>query len=183
MRGGGRLAFTPRLRPARNGRMLPVTLNRNRPGKMTSTPSPELDGAAARELLRRAREARRNSYSPYSRFPVGAALLAEDGTVFTGANVENASYGLTTCAERTAVSHAMSEGARAFRAVAVVGPEDDRACAPCGSCRQILHEADPDMLVITAGNGGEPEITPLRELLPGAFGGERLRDRGGDGER
>jgi cytidine deaminase len=154
--------------------MLRATLTRNRRGEMTSTPRPELDDATARELLRRARAARSNSYSPYSRFPVGAALLAEDGRIFTGANVENASYGLTTCAERTAVSHAMSEGARGFRAVAVVGPEDDRACAPCGSCRQILHEADPGMLVITAGERGEPERAPLRELLPGAFGGERL---------
>ena len=108
-------------------------------------------------------------------------LIADrSGRVFTGVNVENASYGLTTCAERTAVVKAVSEGARDFRAVAVIGPEDDVACAPCGSCRQILHEADPDLLVITPGADGEPRTTPLRELLPDAFGGERL-GRAGSG--
>jgi cytidine deaminase len=133
-----------------------------------------LDTDTARDLLRRAREARRNSYSPYSGFPVGAALLADDGRVFTGVNVENASYGLTTCAERTAVVRAVAEGARRFSAIAVIGPEDAVACPPCGSCRQILHEAGPDLLVITPDEEGEPRVTPLRELLPGAFSGERL---------
>lgn len=132
----------------------------------------------ARDLLERAREARAHSYSPYSRFPVGAALLSADGRVFTGVNVENASYGLTTCAERTAVVKALSEGARGFRAVAVIGPEDDVACAPCGSCRQILHEADAGMIVVMPAGAGETSSVPLRELLPGAFGGERLSARG-----
>ncbi|HET7321705.1 MAG TPA: cytidine deaminase, partial [Longimicrobiaceae bacterium] len=99
------------------------------------------------DLLERARQARTNAYVPYSHFPVGAALLAADGRVFTGVNVENASYGLSTCAERTAVAKAVSEGARDFVAIAVTGPEDDVACPPCGSCRQILHEAGPDLLV------------------------------------
>lgn len=134
-----------------------------------------------KELLRRAREARANAYAPYSRFQVGAALLDEAGRVHTGVNVENASYSLTTCAERTAVVKAFSEGARAFRAVAVVGPRDGEACAPCGSCRQVLHEADPRMLVVTDGEGGEPQVTPLAELLPGAFGGGALAR--GQGER
>ena len=142
---------------------------------MTDQQSP-LDLDTARDLLRRAREVRRHSYAPYSSFPVGAALLADDGRVFTGVNVENASFGLTTCAERTAVVKAISEGARGFRAVAVTGPEDDVACAPCGSCRQILHEADPEMVVVMAGAAGEPETMPLAALLPGAFGGQRLRD-------
>jgi len=136
-------------------------------------PAP-LDPETASDLLDRAREARRHSYSPYSGFPVGAALLAEDGRIFTGTNVENASYGLTTCAERTAVVKAVSEGARAFRAVAVVGPDDRAPCPPCGSCRQILHEVGAALLVVTPGEDGEPRVTPLRELLPGAFGGERL---------
>jgi cytidine deaminase len=136
-----------------------------------------LEPDEARDLLRRAREARANAYAPYSGFPVGAALLDETGRVFSGVNVENASYGLTTCAERTAVVRAVAEGARRFRAIAVVGPDDDVGTPPCGSCRQILHEAGPDMLVVTPGGAGEPRVTPLSELLPGAFGGEQLRQR------
>lgn len=141
---------------------------------MSEPPPLDIDQATARDLLRRAREARRNSYSPYSNFPVGAALLADDGRVFTGVNVENASFGLTTCAERSAVVSAFTDGARRFRAIAVIGPEDLVSTPPCGSCRQILHEAGPDLLVITPDEEGEPQATPLRELLPGAFGGERL---------
>jgi cytidine deaminase len=133
------------------------------------------EGDAAR-LLDAARAARANAYAPYSGFPVGAALLAADGRVFTGVNVENASYGLTTCAERSAVARAVSEGARDFRAIAVVGPEDDVACPPCGSCRQILYELGREMTVVTAGDGSRPLRTTLAELLPGAFGGERLRE-------
>jgi cytidine deaminase len=142
---------------------------------MTDTPEPStLEPEAARRLLAAARAARANAYAPYSGFRVGAALLDAEGRVFTGVNVENASYGLTTCAERTAVVSAMAAGARRFRAVAVAGPEDGRGTPPCGSCRQILHEATPDMLVVTPGPDGEPLLTPLPELLPGAFGPERL---------
>lgn len=136
-----------------------------------------VDGALAGDLLRRAREARRNAYVPYSHFPVGAALLARDGRIFTGANVENASYGLTTCAERTAVVKAISEGARDFVAIAVVGPEDDLACAPCGSCRQIIYEAGAEVVVVTPGEGGEPRVETVSALLPGAFGPDRLSSR------
>lgn len=142
---------------------------------MTDRSRRSLDDETAHDLLRRAIEARRHSYAPYSSFPVGAALLSDDGRIFTGVNVENASYGLTTCAERTAVVKAISEGVRGFQAIAVIGPEDDVACPPCGSCRQILHEADPDLLVITPGKDEDVRIQPLRELIPGAFGGERLR--------
>lgn len=139
-------------------------------------PQPQLDTSSASELLQRAREARSNAYAPYSRFPVGAALLTSDGSVFTGCNIENAAYGLTNCAERVALGKAVSEGERAFHAIAVVGPQDDLPCAPCGSCRQVLHEFGPDLLVITPGGAeGEPLVTPLRELLPGAFGPARLR--------
>lgn len=145
---------------------------------MTADGAGQLEPGQAAALLRRAVQARANAYAPYSGFPVGAALLSRDGTIYTGVNVENASYGLTTCAERTAVAKAISEGARGFRAIAVVGPEDDVACAPCGSCRQVLHEAEPDMLVVMPGEGGEPRVTPLPELLPGAFGSERLTPRG-----
>jgi cytidine deaminase len=129
----------------------------------------------AETLLGRAREARGHAYAPYSGFPVGAALLAEDGRIFTGCNVENASYGLTHCAERVAVGKAVSEGVRSFRAVAVVGPKDDAPCPPCGSCRQVLYEFGPEMRMVTPGGAGvAPRVTTVRELLPGAFSESRL---------
>lgn len=138
---------------------------------------PPFNSADACDLLRQARDARRNAYAPYSRFPVGAALLAGDGRVFAGVNVENASYGLTTCAERTAVVSAMAAGARDFVAIAITGPDDPVACPPCGACRQILHEAAPDLLIVIAGDGAEPATIPLRELLPGAFEGGAVTRR------
>lgn len=142
---------------------------------MTGGDRSELTPDHAARLLDAARAARANAYAPYSNFQVGAALLAADGRVFTGVNVENASYGLTSCAERTAVTKAISEGVRDFRAIAVVGPEDDVACAPCGSCRQILHEAEPELIVVMPGAGGVPLQTALPTLLPGAFGAGRLQ--------
>lgn len=132
-----------------------------------------IDPATARGLLDRAREARANAYAPYSNFPVGAALLARDGRVFTGVNVENAAYPLSTCAERTAVARAATEGAREFTAVAVIGPQDHAPCAPCGGCRQVLYEFGPDMVVVTPDGDGYREST-LRDLLPGAFDARRL---------
>jgi len=133
-------------------------------------PSPAIDPDTARTLLGRAREARRFAYAPYSRFSVGAALLAEDGRVFTGCNIENASYGLTNCAERVAIGKAVSEGARTFAAIAVVGPEDDAPCAPCGACRQVLAEFGLALPVITPdGKPGGFTATTVGGLLPGAF--------------
>lgn len=137
-------------------------------------PSPfGLDDAGM--LLERASAVRANAYAPYSGFPVGAALLASDGRVYTGVNVENASYGLTTCAERSAVVSAIADGAREFVAIAIAGPglDQEAPCPPCGSCRQILHEVAPDLVVVTAGAGGHT-LTPLRDLLPMAFGGATL---------
>lgn len=132
-----------------------------------------LPAKTAELLLRRAREARANAYVPYSHFPVGAALLAESGEVFTGCNVENASFGLTNCAERVAIGKAVSEGARGFRAVAVVGPQDDAPCAPCGACRQVLYEFGPDLVVVMPRGDGHT-ATSMRDLLPGAFDESRL---------
>jgi cytidine deaminase len=132
-----------------------------------------LPAETAELLLRRAREARANAYVPYSHFPVGAALLAESGEVFTGCNVENASFGLTNCAERVAIGKAVSEGARGFRVVAVVGPQDDAPCAPCGACRQVLYEFGPDLVVVMPRGDGYT-ATSMRELLPGAFDESRL---------
>lgn len=129
---------------------------------------------AADALLDQARIARDHAHAPYSRFAVGAALLSVDGRVFTGCNVENASYGLTICAERVAVFKAVSEGVREFRAIAVIGPGDDEPCSPCGACRQVLHEFSPELRVITANGAGSSRMWTASELLPHAFDAERL---------
>ena len=139
--------------------------------------TPELDPETARSLLDRAREARRNAYAPYSEFRVGAALLARDGRVFTGVNVENVSYGLGNCAERVAVGKAVSEGAQEFTAIAVVGPEDDVACSPCGACRQVMHEFAPEMVLVTPDGAGW-RADRIADLLPGAFVPARLAGHG-----
>ena len=123
-------------------------------------------------LLRAAMQARAFSYSPYSKFQVGAALLASDGKIYTGCNIENAGYSPTNCAERTAVFKAVSEGMREFTAIAVVGGLGDTldaACTPCGVCRQVLAEfCEPDMPVIL-GTPEEMRVLTLGELLPFAF--------------
>lgn len=125
-------------------------------------------------LLAAAVAARAGSYSPYSKFPVGAALLDRDGRVWTGANIENASYGLSMCAERNAVFAAVAAGARAFDAVAVTGP-DGMTTMPCGACRQVLWEFGPAMRVVFA-DGGVLTSVPLAELLPAAFGPAQLEE-------
>jgi len=113
-----------------------------------------------------ARAAVEASYSPYSRFRVGAALLCPDGTIVTGANVENRSYGLTLCAERAAVAAAVSGGHRSFLAVAVFTPDSAQAVAPCGACRQVLSEfAGPQTPVLMRGSADSRECT-LGELYP-----------------
>jgi cytidine deaminase len=126
-------------------------------------------------LLDAAREARENAYAPYSRYLVGAAVLTDDGEIFAGANVENASYPLSVCAERSAVQRAVSEGARRLVAVAVVGSSPDGPAWPCGGCRQVLHEFGQDLRVISEDPGGMRHERELAELLPDAFGPEDLR--------
>ncbi len=121
-----------------------------------------------RELLRIAKEASLNAYVPYSGFPVGAALECEDGTVYTGCNVENAAYGDTICAERTAVVKAVSEGQRRFTRIAIYG-EGQGYCMPCGSCRQVLSEFSPEMEVLCAKAGGSYVSYPLTRLMPYTF--------------
>ena len=121
-----------------------------------------------RELLRIAKEASLNAYVPYSGFPVGAALECEDGTVYTGCNVENAAYGDTICAERTAVVKAVSEGRRSFVRIAIYG-EGKGYCMPCGSCRQVLAEFSPEMEVLCAKAGGSYVSYPLTRLMPYTF--------------
>jgi cytidine deaminase len=123
---------------------------------------------AVRELLRHARAARRRALATYSGFKVGAALRARGGLIVTGCNVENATYGLTVCAERVAVWKAVSEGLRHFEAIAVVA-DSRRPSAPCGPCRQILWELCGDILVYVADRYGLRHTLRLSELLPLPF--------------
>ena len=118
------------------------------------------------DLIIKAMEAREKAHAPYSQFAVGAALLARSGQVYTGCNVENASYGLSICAERTAVFKAVSEGERDFEAIAVV---TENGVTPCGACRQVLMEFGEDIQVIVADETGRYRVFTLRELLPEAF--------------
>ncbi|MGE5706950.1 MAG: cytidine deaminase [Bacteroidota bacterium] len=118
-------------------------------------------------LLELAEEAQQNAYVPYSQFPVGAALLTEDGTVFTGCNVENASFGLTMCAERVTMGKAISEGHRRFKAIAITAAKT-APCLPCGACRQVLAEFAPDLELVFR-RDGEPWVVKLEELLPYQF--------------
>ena len=126
------------------------------------------------ELCRAAIAMLDRSYSPYSHFPVGAALECSDGTVFTGCNIENASYTPTICAERTAVSKAVSEGHRDFVRIVIAGRSKD-FCVPCGVCRQVLREFAPDLEIICLNGAGEEQVFTLPELLPHSFGPEYLR--------
>ena len=118
------------------------------------------------KLYETAKDAAKNAFAPFSNFHVGAALLALDGRIFTGCNVENSSYGATICAERTALVKAVSEGSRDFIAIAVVS--QDGEAWPCGICRQVLYEFSPEMLVIT-GNDEHLDVVKLNELLPHGF--------------
>lgn len=118
------------------------------------------------------------SYAPYSGFNVGAALLTDDGRVYTGCNIENAAYGPSVCAERTAIFKAVSEGKRSFRAIAVCGGAGGviaRYCPPCGLCRQVMREfCSDDMPVILIGTAGDYKVVTFGELLPLSFSGENI---------
>ena len=119
------------------------------------------------KLMDCAIKARKNAYSPYSHFAVGAALLCEDGTLYEGCNIENASYGLTNCAERTAIFKAVSEGHTKFKALAVVA-DTEGPCAPCGACRQVMAEFKIPLIIM--GNlMGNIKIVTIEELLPFSF--------------
>ena len=121
-------------------------------------------------LIRMALEAREQAYAPYSDFMVGAALRAEDGRIFTGCNVENAAFGSTICAERTALLKAVSEGRRTgWTAIAIAGRGSD-FCWPCGACRQMLYEFAPGLRVLAARGDGAFETATLGQLMPHGFG-------------
>ena len=124
-----------------------------------------------RELLDMAIAAREFAYAPYSKYKVGAALEAEDGRVFTGCNIENAAYGNTICAERTALGKAISEGARSFTRIAI--SSSGSVPFPCGACRQSLYEFAPDLRVLMTWDGNVRETT-LEALLPNGFGPSSL---------
>ena len=131
-------------------------------------------GPGDEELVRVASLARQRAHAPYSKYKVGAAIRTKRNKVHSGANVENASYGLTVCAERTAAFAAVNAGDTAFDAIAIV-IDDERLPTPCGACRQVLTEFSPDMRVILATAGGKRKVTTLRELLPDPFLPENLR--------
>ncbi len=120
------------------------------------------------ELCQKAIEMLDRAYVPYSHFPVGAALECADGTVFTGCNVENAAYGPTICAERTAIVKAVSEGHRDFVRIAIAGTSED-FCVPCGTCRQVMMEFAPALEIICMNSKGESKRFALKELLPYGF--------------
>lgn len=119
------------------------------------------------KLIQAAIEMRKQSYSPYSNFAVGAAVLSDDGYVYGGCNIENASYGLTNCAERTAIFNAVSDGKRNISAIAIVA-DTDRPCSPCGACRQVIGEFKIPCIIMANLKGEYKKVT-LEELLPFSF--------------
>lgn len=130
-------------------------------------------GSVDEELVRRARGARANAYSPYSRVRIGTAVLTDDGRIYTGCNIENSSFGLSNCAERTAIFKAVSEGHRKLRAIAVVGETEDYT-KPCGACRQVMVQFNPRLRIIRVGLDGYRSETTAEKLLPEAFNPSNL---------
>lgn len=125
------------------------------------------------DLIRQAQEAYKTAYVPYSKYPVGAAVLWESGRIVSGCNVENASYGLTCCAERNALFHGAYLGERLVRALAVAVPTEEFP-SPCGACRQVLREFAKDCPIILINGKGQTKLTSLSVLLPDSFGPEFL---------
>ena len=128
----------------------------------------QLSPDSAKALLDAARKARKEAYAPYSKFAVGAAVLTENGEVFTGCNIENASYGATICAERVAIFKAISAGHKLIKSLAVVADHPE-PIAPCGICRQVMSEFGPDADVFMANTKGHTRTANMKELLPIAF--------------
>ena len=128
-------------------------------------------------LIKAALKVKKNAYAPYSRFYVGAALLSNDGKIYVGCNVENSSYGMTMCAERNAFFKAISDGARGFKAIAIVS-DDPGHTMPCGACRQVMSElAGENLDIVTADQIGQIKIMKLRDLLPHPFFTEKLKHK------
>jgi cytidine deaminase len=135
----------------------------------------EISDPAIEALREIAVDAAAHAYCPYSHFAVGAAVLTADGTMHAGANVENASFGLTNCAERSAIFAAASAGHRRIRVIVVYTPTPEPTL-PCGACRQVINEFGPDAEIYCFGRAGEPKHYRLTDLLPGAFGPGNLTD-------
>jgi cytidine deaminase len=126
-----------------------------------------------RTLLRAAQTAKENSYSPYSKFRVGAALLTKSGKIYSGCNIENSSFSLTVCAERTAIFKAISEGEKEFVKILIVS-DDDGYCPPCGACRQVLSDLAGDIEIVMVNSEGDELTRKITDLLPLAFGSSYL---------
>ncbi len=121
------------------------------------------------KMFKEAKKAQKNAYVPYSEFPLGAAVLTEDGSIYTGVNIENASFSLTNCAERSAIFTAISNGERKIKALLIVS-STKKPVPPCGACRQVIQEfADGDIEVIMMTEAGDEQVMTSSELLPGAF--------------
>ena len=134
------------------------------------------------ELIKKAQEARKKAYAPYSKFKVGAALLTKSGKVYTGANVENSAYGLTVCAERSAVFQAVNNGDKDFVKI-VVAADKNPPITPCGACRQVLSEFTRDLEVVCVNTKGRIDRYSLKELLPEAFGEGSADEPKGKGKK
>jgi cytidine deaminase len=130
-----------------------------------------------RTLVKHARDSLRRSYSPYSRFRVGAAILTKKGKVYTGCNIEISTFALTLCAERTAIFKAVSEGERHFKAIAVCSDEDGFT-SPCGACRQVIMDLAGDIEFVMSKRNGEIKVMRLSKLLPIPFGPQNLKHKG-----
>ena len=143
------------------------------PSEVERAVKPGIGDTRIRDLAARAQEACIKAYSPYSKFRVGAALLTTSDEIYTGCNVENASYGLTICAERNAIFHAVAEGMTGIKALLVYTPTE-KPTAPCGACRQVLNEFGPDAQIICVCDGPERIDLRVSNLLPQAFGPANL---------
>lgn len=121
-----------------------------------------------KKLIKEAEKARKRAYTPYSKFKVGAAILTSNGKIFTGCNIENASFGLTVCAERVAILKAISEDSTEFEAIAIIG-DTEQPCSPCGACRQVVSEFGENIKIIMSNLKGDIKIKKIGELLPEAF--------------
>lgn len=141
--------------------------------KMEQMGLEDISSPKINELISQAQEAYKKAYAPYSQYQVGAAVLWDSGQIVAGCNVENASYGLTSCAERNSIFHGVFLGERKIKAVAIAVPTDAFP-SPCGACRQVIREFAQDCLVILVNGKGERKITSLKELLPESFGPEYL---------
>jgi cytidine deaminase len=144
--------------------------------RTTSTIGSESTMRQYQSLVMAAREVRVNSYAPFSKFKVGAALLAQGGRIFTGCNVENSSFGLTMCAERAAIFRAIAEGARKFKAIAIV-TNARSFTPPCGACRQVLSDLAGNIDIVMANSKNRLKVVKLRSLLPLTFTGKSLNSR------